>query len=104
MSNKKTSGGFSSLVASISIAISFVIGILVYLYIFGDSSNFVNGDNTLEPLENTYLGIIYKGRFIVPILLAIIFIRFVVTGDRHSTPTRGKAKVEFNVLGVHLDA
>src|SRR3989344_4666275 len=51
MSNKKTSGGFSSLVASISIAISLVIGILVYLYIFGDSSNFVNVNNFVVKIK-----------------------------------------------------
>ena len=70
MSNsKKTSGGFSSLMASIAIVIALVIGVLIYKYIFGDPGNFVDRDPAGEPLEGNLMGIIYKGGFIVPILV-----------------------------------
>ncbi|HLP56879.1 MAG TPA: MotA/TolQ/ExbB proton channel family protein [Fluviicola sp.] len=102
MSNKKTSGGFSSLVASISIAISLVIGILVYLYIFGDPGNFVNRDPSLEPLEGNYLGIIYKGGFIVPVLVAINLIIIIFTVERFVTLAKGKGKGNINNFVVKI--
>jgi biopolymer transport protein ExbB len=96
MSNKKTAGGFSSLIASISIVIALIIGILVYLFIMGDKSHFVNGDNTLEPLEGDILGIVYKGGFIVPILLAVNIIIIIFSIERFVTLAKGKGRGDVN--------
>ena len=71
MSNKKTSGGFSSLMAVLAIVIALVAGVIIYKYIFGDPGNFVDRDPSGEPLEGNLMGTIYKGGFIVPILVAI---------------------------------
>lgn len=102
MSNQKTSGGFSSLVSSISIVIALVIGILVYKYIFGDGSHFVNGDNTLEPLEGDYLGIIYKGGIIVPILVAVNLIVWIFAIERFVTLAKTKGKGNVNNFVVKI--
>jgi len=93
--NQKTSGGFSSLISSIAIVIALVIGIIIYLYIFGDKSNFVDRDPTKEPLEGNLMGIVYKGGFIVPILLAINIIIIIFSVERFVT--LGKAKGKGNV-------
>ena len=75
MSNKqKTAGGFSALIAAIAIVIALVIGIVIYMFIFGNPTNFVGNDPTKEALQGNYMGIIYKGGFIVPILLAVSLI------------------------------
>ncbi|MEY4603416.1 MAG: hypothetical protein RIT43_708, partial [Bacteroidota bacterium] len=71
MSNKKTSGGFSSLMAVLAIVISLIAGVIIYKYIFGDPGNFVDRDPNGEPLEGNLMGTIYKGGFIVPILVAV---------------------------------
>jgi biopolymer transport protein ExbB len=102
MSNQKTSGGFSSLVASISIVISLIIGILVYVFIFGDSSNFVNGNNELEPLQGNFMGIIYKGGVIVPILLAVILTIIIFTVERFITLAKGKGRGNINNFVVKI--
>jgi biopolymer transport protein ExbB len=102
MSNQKTSGGFSSLVASISIVISLIIGILIYVFIFGDGSNFVNGNNELEPLQGNYMGIIYKGGFIVPVLMAVIIIILIFTAERFITLAKGKGRGNINNFVVRV--
>lgn len=98
MSNKKTSGGFSSLVASISIVIALVIGICVYKFIFGDPSHFVNGDPSLEPLDGDLMGTVYKGGFIVPILLAVNLIIIIFSVERFVTLAKGKGKGDVNTF------
>jgi len=98
MSNKKTSGGFSSIVASISIVIALVIGICVYKFIFGDPSNFVNNDPNLEPLNSNLMGTIYKGGFIVPILLAVNIIIIIFSVERFITLAKGKGRGNINAF------
>ena len=75
--NQKTAGGFSSLMASIAIVISLVIGVLIYMFIFGDKANFVDGLQENEVVAEGvqhYFGLIHKGGFIVPMLVAILII------------------------------
>lgn len=90
--NQKTSGGFSSLMASIAIVISLVIGVVIYKFIFGDPGNFVDRDPAGEPLEGNILAIIYKGGFIVPILVAINIIIIIFSVERFITLSKAKGK------------
>lgn len=55
-------------------------GYLIYSQIMGSPVNFEGGNNHGHPLPGNYLGIIYKGGFIVPLLIAInlILLTFVV--------------------------
>jgi biopolymer transport protein ExbB len=93
--NQKTSGGFSSLISSIAIVIALIIGIVIYKFIFGDPSNFVDGDPTKEPLEGNIMGIVYKGGFIVLLLVAINIIIILFSVERFVT--LGKAKGRGNI-------
>lgn len=70
MSNKKTSGGFPFIVSALAIAICLVIGIIVYQFVLGAPGNF---DADGHPKDGNFLGIMYKGGFIVPILLGTLF-------------------------------
>lgn len=93
--NQKTAGGFSSLMASIAIVISLVMGVLIYMYIFGDKANFVDGDTNAEAIEEGaghYFGLIYKGGFIVPILVAINIIIIIFSVERFITLSKAKGK------------
>ena len=93
MSTKqKTSGGFTSLMASIAIVISLVIGIVVYKYVFGDPGNFVDNDPTGEPMEGNFMGIIYKGGIIVPVLVAVNLIVVIFFIERLITLARAKGR------------
>jgi biopolymer transport protein ExbB len=70
MSNKKTSGGFPLIVSAIAIIICLGIGILVYNFVLGDPGNF---DADGHPKNGNFFGVMYKGGFIVPILLGVLF-------------------------------
>jgi biopolymer transport protein ExbB len=80
--NKKTAGGFSAIVSFLAIAIALVAGALIYSKVFGDPSNFVDNDPTGEPMEGNLYGVIYKGGFIVPILVAINLIIIIFSIER----------------------
>jgi len=54
------------------IPVAFVTSVLVYIYVFGSSSNFIGGNNANMPLPGNYFGIIYKGGVIVPVLLGML--------------------------------
>jgi len=92
MSSKKTAGGFSALVGAITITIALVIGILVYVYIFGNPSNFIDNNPDNEPIQGNYLGIVYKGGFIVPVLISIVLTSIIYTCERFVTLAKAKGK------------
>jgi len=91
-----SSGSFSRLFASILIPVSLVIGWLVFKFILGNTSNFVDGNPEGHPLPGNYLGMMYKGGVLVPVLmasmiivLAVIIERFIslnVASGKGSTP------------------
>ncbi|MEY4658430.1 MAG: MotA/TolQ/ExbB proton channel family protein [Crocinitomicaceae bacterium] len=79
---KKTVGGFSAIVSFLAIAIALVAGAFIYSKVFGDPNNFVDKDPTGEPMEGNLYGVIYKGGFIVPILVAINLIIIIFSIER----------------------
>jgi biopolymer transport protein ExbB len=92
----KISGGFSSLMSVLAIVISLIAGVLIYKFIFGDPANFAEGDNTGEPLDGNLLATIYKGGFIVPILVAINLIIIIFSIERFVTLSIAKGKGKSN--------
>jgi biopolymer transport protein ExbB len=70
MSNKKTSGGFSFVVSALAIVICLGIGFFIYKFILGSPSNF-DADGPDKGHPHNFFGIMYKGGFIVPILLGV---------------------------------
>jgi biopolymer transport protein ExbB len=98
----KTFGGFSAVVAFLAMALALVAGILIYKNVFGDPSNFVDGDPSGEPLEGNLLGVIYKGGFIVPGLVAINIIIIIFSLERLITLllANGKGKSAKFIAGI----
>jgi biopolymer transport protein ExbB len=97
--NQKTAGGFSSLMASIAIAIALAIGVLIYMYVFGAKENFVGGNPENEAVEEGLahtFGLIHKGGFIVPILVAVNIIIITFSIERLITLSiaRGKGSTD----------
>lgn len=90
MSNpKSTSSGFNAMTALLAILISLGIGILVYIFVLGAKGNF---DAEGHPLPGNYLGMMYKGGFIVPILLTIFLTIVTFSIERLMTLARAKGK------------
>ncbi len=90
MSNENsTSSNVKSLFASTAIVLCIVMGILIYVFVLGDSSHF---DAEGHPLPGDYLGMMHAGGFIVPILLAIFFIIITFSIERIITISKSKGK------------
>src|SRR5687768_4952018 len=73
MNNTSKQSGSSALMgwfAAGAIIFAIACGIIIYMFIMGDKSNFENGD-ILKGHPKNILGIIHRGGFIVPILVAI---------------------------------
>jgi biopolymer transport protein ExbB len=71
MNTKKTSGGFPLIISALAILICLFIGIFIFKGILGSASNFEGGDaDKGHPLN--ILGTMYKGGFIVPILIGFL--------------------------------
>ncbi len=105
--NKKTAGGFSAIVSFLAIAIALVAGALIYSKVFGDPSNFVDNDPLGEPMEGNLYGVIYKGGFIVPILVAINLIIIIFSIERLVTLllANGKGNTDKFITAIkgHMD-
>lgn len=79
--NKSKAKG-SNIVSGIIILICLVIGYLVWKYVMGDPSNFQDNDPENQPLQGNILGMIYKGGFIVPILMGLLLMTLVFSLER----------------------
>jgi len=84
--------------AVLAIVIALVAGVIIYKYIFGDPGNFVDRDPAGEPLEGNLMGTIYKGGFIVPILVAINIIIIIFSIERFVTLAKAAGKGRVNVF------
>ncbi len=75
-----------------------VVAWLIFTKIMGNPINFEGGNPEGHPLPGNYLGIVYKGGFIVPILIAInlILLSFVV--ERFIMLTRANGHGNLNVF------
>ena len=80
-----SSSKFNTLFAAILIPLALIIGILIYIFILGDPSHFENGDRKGHPLTGDYLGMMYKGGPMVPILMANMIIVIAVIIERYVT-------------------
>ena len=58
--------------ATSAILIAFIVAYILFTQIMGSPVNFEGGNPKGQPLEGNYLGIIYKGGYIVPILMTCV--------------------------------
>jgi biopolymer transport protein ExbB len=83
---------FSSIFNTLVILICLGLGILIYLKIMGNPINFMGGNNKGTPVPGNYLGIIYKGGPIVPILMTIILVLITFVIERFITLSRANGR------------
>jgi biopolymer transport protein ExbB len=101
-SKQQQDGNFSAIFPFVIIPVLFVVAYLIWAYVFGDGSNFVDGDNSKDPLPGNYPGTIYKGGFIVPLLLTSFFTVVVFSIERFITlaKAKGTGNVDTFVRGI----
>lgn len=91
MSKNKTSGGFPLVVSALAIAICIGIGIFIFTKVLGAPSNFEGGD-PIKGHPHNLLGTMYKGGFIVPILLGFFFTVITFAIERFVTIQKANGK------------
>ncbi len=96
MSNGSKSGNTSSLFVAIAIPLAIIVSICIYVFVLGNPANFEGGDPikghpVAEEPAHTF-GVIHKGGFIVPILIAINLIVIIFSVERFLSLSRAKGK------------
>ncbi|MDQ3143055.1 MAG: MotA/TolQ/ExbB proton channel family protein, partial [Bacteroidota bacterium] len=86
------------------IVVALVVGVLVFFYVLGNPANFEGGDNTKHPLPGNYLGMMYKGGVLVPILMAVMIIVLSVIIERFITlnVASGKGSIQSFVRRIKV--
>jgi biopolymer transport protein ExbB len=88
MQAKKSNNVFQSVFAGAAIVILFIAAILVYKFVFGAPANFEGLDPEKgHPKDGNIMGTIYKGGFIVPLLLSFLFMVVTFSIERLFTIT-----------------
>ncbi len=87
-----------SIFATSVILIAFLVSLYLYSQVMGDPVNFEGGNPHGTPLQGNYLGIIYKGGFIVPLLMTCVMVVIIMAIERYFTLTRAKGKGRLSVF------
>lgn len=113
---QKSESKFSAMFASFAIPVLVIVAILIYMFVLGNPANFEDNDPTKHPVPdgiNHVLGLIYKGGFIVPILISLVLMSITFSIERFLTigkaAGKGSAeafvrKVQANLAGGNVDA
>ena len=95
VSTQKQESKAGSVFASLTILILVIVGWLIYLFILGNSSNFIEGKVTNHPVPDGIghtLGLIYKGGYIVPFLLSFVLMSITFSIERALTIAKASGK------------
>jgi biopolymer transport protein ExbB len=84
--------------ATSAILIAFIVAYFLFTQIMGNPVNFEGGNPQGHPLEGNYLGIIYKGGYIVPILMTCVLVAIIFTFERAITLSRAKGRGRLNTF------
>jgi biopolymer transport protein ExbB len=107
-SSTSKSGNLNSPFALIVIIACLIVSVLVYKFFLGNGANFEGGNPENHPLPGNFLAIVYKGGFIVPILMSLMMIVITFSIERFLTimKAKGNGGVAAFVKSVkyHLEA
>ncbi len=92
MSNKGNIKTFFTGFAAIAIPVVFLIAVLIYLFVLGNPANFEGNNPNNHPLPGNYLGVVYKGGVIVPILIGLFLMVITFVIERYITISKAKGK------------
>jgi biopolymer transport protein ExbB len=88
--------------AGIVIPVLFVVAIILFFYVMGNPQNFQGNNVNNLPKPGNYLGVIYKGGIIVPILMTILMMVITFSIERWITITRAKGKGKIAAFVVRV--
>lgn len=93
---------FASVFATSAILVALAVSLYLFHYIMGSPVNFEGGNPHGQPLQGNYLGIIYKGGVIVPILMTCVLTLLIFIFERFITLSRAKGKGRLNTFVRNL--
>lgn len=95
-------GGISSIFPYIVIPILLLLAIAIFKFVLGNPANFADNDPTKDPLPGNFMGQMYKGGFMVPILITCAFTAIVFVIERFITlsQARGSGNIDAFVRSV----
>ena len=88
--------------ATSAILIAFIVAYFLFTQVMGNPVNFEGGNPAGHPLEGNYLGIIYKGGYVVPVLMTCVLVAIIFTFERAITLSRAKGRVRLNTFVRNL--
>ena len=99
---KKEGSNGSNVFSILAIVLCLVIGFLVWKFIMGAPSNFEDGNPEGHPLPGNYLAMVYKGGYVVPVLMGLFLMSVVFSIERLFVINKaaGKGNVETFVKKV----
>jgi biopolymer transport protein ExbB len=84
------SSGGASLFSVIVIVLAFVVSYVLYKFVLGSPDHFLGNNPENNPKPGDYLGIVYKGGVIVPILLTMLLCVITFSIERALTISKAK--------------
>jgi biopolymer transport protein ExbB len=81
-----------------AILIAFLVSYYLFTQIMGNPVNFEGGNPKGSPIQGNYAGIIYKGGYIVPILMTCVLVLIIFIFERLITLSRAKGKGRLNTF------
>lgn len=91
-----------SVFATGAILIALAISIYLFINVMGNPVNFEGGNPKGHPMQGNYLGIIYKGGYIVPLLMTCVITLIIFAIERIITLARAKGKGRLNSFVFRL--
>jgi biopolymer transport protein ExbB len=101
LSTKGFKGAFAGF-ATIAIPVIFAVGFILFFFVMGNPENFQGNNNANMPKPGNYLGVIYKGGIIVPILMSVLMMVITFSIERFITLTRAKGKGSISAFVVRV--
>ncbi|MFM7822756.1 MAG: MotA/TolQ/ExbB proton channel family protein, partial [Bacteroidota bacterium] len=89
--SSKNSAG-SMIITYFTIPISLLVSFLLFEYVMGSPSNFIENNTANNPLPGNYLGIVYKGGYVVPVLMSTVLIVVIFCVERFISINRSRGK------------
>ncbi|MCW3468043.1 MotA/TolQ/ExbB proton channel family protein [Chitinophaga nivalis] len=106
----------SNLFAALAVPICLVIGFLFFFFVLGNPANFQGNNPDAHPIDTgigKWLGTIYKGGLVVPVLISVLLIclTFVIERFLYLAKAKGKfsgselvRKVQYHLANKNVDA
>lgn len=105
MSNEK-SGKMNSLFVAIVFPLVLITSVCIYMFVLGDPANFQNNDpihgHPIDTQPAKLYGTIYKGGFIVPILISVNLIVLIFSVERFITLSKAKGRGRIDSFIVNV--